>query len=254
MKVTTSAVWVVRRRMAAAWALALVVSLAAAAVASWSYSHLPRPQPIEELSYYPSGILVKPSVLGQAEAAADLAWVRAVQYYGEHRQTDSRFTRMSHVFDILTTLAPSFVPAYVFGAFALAQEGADFPSAERLMLKGLEANPRSGELAFQMGFLYYVRPGGRDLRKAAELFEQAARLPDGPPHAARFAAFARQHSGDLMVAYELWERVRQTSHNLYLRELAEREIAQIQEAVASGHKERAVRRVGTPAALLVPGR
>ena len=53
------------------------------------------------------------------------------------------------------------MPAYVFGAFALAQEGREFPAAERLMFKGLEANPESGELAFELGFLYYVRPGGR---------------------------------------------------------------------------------------------
>ena len=58
---------------------------------------------------------------------------------------------------------PAFCPPTSSASFALAQEGGDFPAAERLMLKGLAANPRSGALAFQPGFLYYVRPGGRDL-------------------------------------------------------------------------------------------
>jgi hypothetical protein len=64
-----------------------------------------------------------------------------------------RFARMDHVFDILTTLSPHFISAYVFGAFALAQEGGQFQRAEQLMLKGLEANPTSGPLAFDLGFL-----------------------------------------------------------------------------------------------------
>ncbi len=238
--------------MVLAWALALISGGMAFHIADFGYDRLPRPQPLEELSYYPSGVHLRPATLGHADAAADLAWLRAVQYYGEHRMSDSRFQRMFHVFDILTTLAPDFVPAYIFGAFALAQEGRDFPSAERLMHKGLDANPRSGELAFQLGFLYYVRPGGRELRKAAECFELAARLPDGPPSSARFAAFARQHSGDLLVAYEMWQRVGETSGNRYLRELAEREMTKIREAIMTGRKEGAIRRLTTPEVLLTP--
>ena len=157
---------------------------------------------------------------------------------------------MGHVFDILTTLDPSFLPAYVFGAFALAQEGGDFPAAERLMLKGLAANPTSGELAFQLGFLYYVRPGGRDLQRAAEYFEQASRQADGPPQSARFAAFARQNAGNLTAAYELWSRVERTSPNRYLREIAQREMARIREALAQGRHELAMRRLTTPGVLL----
>jgi Flp pilus assembly protein TadD len=175
-----------------------------------------------------------------------------VQYYGEHRLTDNRFDRMDHVFDILTGLSPSFVPAYVFGAFALAQEGRDFARAERLMLRGLEANPRSGVLAFELGFLYYVRPGGRDLDRAALYFEQASRQPDGPPQAARFAAFARQHSGNLTVAYELWSDVRDHSPNPYLREIAEREMQKIRAALESGRRELAVKRLTTPQVVLSP--
>jgi tetratricopeptide (TPR) repeat protein len=160
-----------------------------------------------------------------------------------------RFTRMAHVFDILTSLSPGFIPAYVFGAFALAQEGRNFPAAERLMLKGIEANPTSGELAFQLGFLYYVRPDGRSLDKASEYFEQSARQPDAPVAAARFAAYSRQHSGDLLVAFELWKHVYETSPNHYLKERADQEMNRIREAVAQGRTELAVRKLGTPKVL-----
>ena len=241
-------------RMLGAWSLAVVAGAVATAMAGHAYRALPRPQPLEELSYYPSGRHLEVAALGHAETAADLAWLRAVQYYGAHRSTDNQFIRMGHVFDILTSLAPGFEPAYVFGAFALAQEGQDFAHAERLMRKGLEHNPRSASLAFQLGFLYYVRPGERDLGRAAEYFEQASRQPDGPPQSARFAAYARQNSGDLEVARQLWEDVARNSGNRYLREMAQREMARIEEALRLGRRDLAVHRMATPVVILVKSR
>ena len=239
-----------RRRMLVAWAIALGLGTLSATLATDAFHVLPRPRPLEELSYYPSGDLLKPSTLGHPQAAADLAWLRAVQYYGEHRKTDNQFVRMEHVFNILTSLAPGFESAYVFGAFALAQEGRDFAAAERLMHRGLEANPHSGRLAFEMGFLYYVRPGGRDLIRASEYFAQAARQPNAPPQAARFAAYARQHSGNLAVAYELWALVATENPNPAMREMAEREMRRIRTALESGRPEKAMQPLSTPRVLL----
>lgn len=240
----------VRVRMAVAWGLALAFGLGAVTVVRFATATLPTRPPFAELAYYPSGRALKPASLGHAELAADLAWLRGVQYYGEHRTTDLRFVQLEHVFGVLTSLSPGFESPYVFGAFALAQEGRDFAGAERLMLKGIEANPRSGRLAFELGFLYFVRPGGRDLEQAAEWFERAARLPGGPPQAGRFAAFARQHAGDLAVALLLWDDVRRTSTNRLLREMAEREIAKLQDAMRTGEQERAVKKLSTPAVIL----
>jgi len=240
--------WLVRAL--AAWAVALALGSCAFVLAGTLARDLPRPHPLEELSYYPSGRHLKLATLGHAETCADLAWLRAVQYYGEHRRTDMRFTSLYHVFDILTSLAPRFLPAYVFGSFALAQEGDDFERAEALMRKGLEANPTSGRLAFELGFLYYVRPGGRDLSRAGECFERAARLPDGPPSARRFAAYVRQNAGDLAVARALWSEVSRTSENHYLREMAEREIRRIDLAWESGREDLARRQLPTPTVVV----
>jgi hypothetical protein len=237
-------------RVWAAWGVALIAGALAVQVSNSAYRTLPRPQPLAELSYYPSGVALHPATVGFSEAAADLAWLRAVQYYGGHRLSDNRFVRLDHVFSVLTSLSPQFIPAYVFGAFALAQEGRDFPAAERLMLQGLENNPTSGELAFELGFLYYVKPGGRDLRHAALYFEQAARQPDGPAQSGRFAAFARQESGDLQVAYQLWSDVFLHSPNAYLREMAQEKMQEITAALESGRRELAMRRLSTPRVIL----
>lgn len=241
-----------RARFLGAWGVALVSGALAFALADHAWRALPRPHPLEELSYYPSGHALRPMTLGHSETAADLAWLRAVQYYGAHRERDNQFARLPHVFDILTALSPRFLSAYTFGAFALGQEGGSFADGERLMLKGLEANPRSGRLAFDLGFLYFVKPGGRDLPRSAEYFAQAARQADAPPQAARFAAYARQHSGDLRMAYELWENVARTSPNRYMRDLAERNMSRIQRAIESGRAELAVRKLATPEIRLLP--
>jgi hypothetical protein len=242
----------VRRRMLAAWAAALVLGAGAFRVADYCAHALPHRAPFEELAYYPSGYALRPATLGQAETAADLAWLRAVQYYGGHRESDLRFIQLEHVFDILTSLAPGFESPYVFGGFSMAQEGRDFAAAERLMLKGIEHNPTSGRLAFELGFLYYMRPGGRDLAHAGEFFERAARLPGAPPNAGRFAAYAHQHAGELAVALQLWSQVRETTDNRYLRDMAEREIGKIQQALATGRRDLAVKRLTTPGVIVSP--
>ena len=238
--------WRLRRRFLLAWGVAMAAGAATLLLSVTASRSLTRPEPLEELSYYPSGAFLRPATLGHAETAADLAWLRAVQYYGEHRRSDNRFVRMEHVFDILTSLSPRYRSAYVFGSFALAQEGRNFAAAERLMQRGLERNPNSGPLAFEAGFLYYVKPGGRDLRRAAEYFELAALQPDAPPQSARFAAFTRQASGELEVAYALWSGVLHDSPNAYLRQMAEREMAAIREAAVSGRRDLAIRRLVTP--------
>jgi hypothetical protein len=240
----------IRRRMVTAWAAAILFGAGACGLAAHAAATLPAPAPFEELAYYPSGQALIPATLGHSESAADLAWLRAVQYYGEHRMTDLRFTQMRHVFEILSALSPSFESPCIFGAFALAQEGRDFAAAEQLMLDALERRPRSGRLAFELGFLYFVRPGARDLAKAAEYFEMASRLPGSPPAAARFAASARQNSGDLLTAYQLWAQVRASSPNRYLRDIASQELDRIERAIATGRQDLAVRRLGTPAVII----
>ncbi len=241
-----------RRDATTALVLGALLFGAAFVLSDAAWRRLPHPRPLEELAYYPSGQHLRPATLGHSETAADLAWLRAVQYYGEHRITDNRFERMEHVFEILTSLSPHFVPAYVFGGFALAQEGGNFPAAERLMLKGIEANPHSGWLSFELGFLYYVRPGGRELKRAAQYFELASYQPDAPPQARRFAAFARQNSGNLAVSFELWREVLKTSRNPFLRETAVREMRQIAQAIEAGRTTTGGRPLGVPQVLLTP--
>lgn len=178
----------------------------------------------EELLYFPSGFFVKQASLGFETAASDAAWLRAIQYYGEHRLSDQQYQRIGHVISVVTDLDPAFEAAYVFGAFVLAQELHRPDEGVALLMKGRRANPESWRLAFETGFLHYVCR--HDDAAAASCFVQASRLPGHPDYVERFAAFASQRSGRRDVAVLLWKRVLATG-NRYMQEVARRELARL---------------------------
>jgi hypothetical protein len=186
--------------------------------ARWAVKHLPRPEPLAELSYYPSGTWLSQAAMGDATSWSDLLWLRAVQYYGMHRETDNTFVQMGHVFDVITTLDPKFQNAYVFGGTSLCQEGHQFAAGVKLLEKGVHNNPTAWVYPFELGFVHYL--GKRNLTRATFEFAQAARQPNSPDYCQRFAAWSGQRAGYEAVSVELWRQVAETTDNAVLREKA----------------------------------
>lgn len=207
----------------------LALALCAALVASAGALHgvmkarVARP-PVDELLYYPSGLLVRQASLGYETAAADAAWLRGIQYYGEHRLTDQKYELIGHVMSIVTDLDPRFLQPYIFGALVLAQELKRTDEGLALLEKGMRANPDSWLLAFETGFIHYVCR--HDYETAARYFVRASRLPDHPEYVERFAAFASQKSGNAGMAILLWKRVLATG-NKYMQDVALRELSRL---------------------------
>ena len=178
----------------------------------------------EELLYYPSGFAVRQAALGYENAAADLAWLRGIQYYGEHRLTDQKYDLIGHVMDIVTTLDPAFVQSYVFGAFVMAQEQKQTERGLELLERGMRANPTDWKLAFEAGFLHYVCR--HDFVSAARFFTWASRMPGHEAYVERFAAFANQRAGNTGMAILLWKQVLATG-NKYMQDVARRELGRL---------------------------
>jgi tetratricopeptide (TPR) repeat protein len=209
------------RNLRSIGAALLVFAVAATLVvvqARWAATRLPRPEPLAELSYYPSGTWLGQAAMGDATSWSDLLWLRAVQYYGLHRETDNTFVQMEHVFDIITTLDPRFQNAYVFGGTSLCQEGHQFDAGVKLLEKGLRNNPTAWIYPFELGFVHYL--GKRNLTRATFDFAQAARQPNAPDYCERFAAWSGQRAGYEAVAIELWRQVAETTDNAILRDKA----------------------------------
>ncbi len=201
-------------------ALAVFAGCAGLAIgqARWAALHLPRAEPLAELSYYPSGTWLSQAAMGDGTAWSDLLWLRAVQYYGMHRESDNQFVQMSHVFDIITTLDSRFQSAYVFGGTSLCQEGHQFDAGVKLLEKGQRNNPTAWIYPFELGFVHYL--GKRNLTRATFEFAQAARQPNSPDFCSRFAAWSGQRAGYEAVAVELWRKVAETTDNAVLRDKA----------------------------------
>ena len=204
--------------------LAGVLLIAAASALHARAAARLRPQLAEELLYYPSGFMVRQASLGYETAAADLAWLRAIQYYGGHRMTDQKFDHIGHLMHVITELDPRFIQPYVFGAFVMAQEQRQPERGLALLHRGMRANPDSWELAFKTGFLHYVCT--KDYAAAARFFTRSARLPGHADYAERFAAWTNQRAGNIGIAILLWREILATG-NEYMQEVARRELRRL---------------------------
>jgi hypothetical protein len=185
-----------------------------------------------ELFYYPSGRFLKEVVLGYDQAASALAWLRTVQYYGEHARSDQKFDMMYHLCDITTELDPRFEEPYTFGSFVLLTEGKRPSAGMALLAKGRENNPRSWKILFETGFSYYIC--WEDYPEAGRYFTEAAAMPGAPEYASRFAAWVTYRAGELETSLLLWQELAERTTNPELRKKAltkvEELTAQIREA------------------------
>ncbi|MBK8230245.1 MAG: hypothetical protein IPK72_06595 [Candidatus Eisenbacteria bacterium] len=197
-------------------------------------------QPPPELALFPNGPWVKPATLGRARLVADLVWLKAIQYYGQHRKTDRKYPYIESLFGTLTGLDPRFENAYVLGSLILSEDLGRFDAARALLEQGIAANPESWRLAFELGFLCYMR--GPDQREAAELLRLAAGKPGAPDSISRLAAYAAQKSGDRGLAVALWREVYRQNPSEEIRRLAEQYLANLG---ATGEDPHSTTPVGT---------
>jgi tetratricopeptide (TPR) repeat protein len=171
----------------------------------------PREAIVRELMYFPSGRFVRAATVGYDNLAADLVWLRAIQYYGQHRLTDLKFEYLGHIFDILTTLDPRFIGAYTFGSLLLTDDAKEPKRALALLDKGMRNNPHNWRIPFTKGFIYYVFL--RDFFKAGKYFEMASTKGGAPEMVVRFASFSYQRGGDRITAINLWGEIYTRSEN-----------------------------------------
>ena len=183
-----------------------------------------------ELQVFPNGPWVKPLTLGRARLVADAAWLQAIQYYGEHRKTDRRYPYAGTLFQTLTGLDPAFENAYVLGALILSEDAGHFDQAVQLLVEGVNANPESWRLPFELGFLFYrhgLDRGTGVSPDAVRWLAHAGRQAGAPPSVRRLAAFAAQRSGARELSIALWIESLRASENAEVRRIAEEHLVQL---------------------------
>jgi len=187
-----------------------------------------------------------------APLAADLYWIRAIQYYGgtKHRLNpewgldrapapadrvaavrpagDDSYGLLYPMLDITTTLDPRFSIAYRFGAIFLAETYPNGPGrpdlAIDLLLKGLRERPDKWEYMEDIAFVHYWYD--HDYLAASDWFQKASEAPGAPWWMRSMAATTRARGGDRNASRLMWEAIRQTTEIPWLRQDAERKLAQ----------------------------
>ena len=182
----------------------------------------------EESLYLPEARYLKPALLGFHGVAADLLWIRTVQYVGTHLETDKKFPQLARALDLATSLDPQFIEPYRLGGFFLLYFARQPDAAVSLLEKGVAANPDRWELPHDLGRYYYLE--ARDYPQALRWWERAAKMPGRPEYLPRFVARLYGQTGHAETALELWAELYRTAQNDSLRALALREIEKLRTA------------------------
>lgn len=201
----------------------------------------------DESLYIQSGTLARHLAIAYQTLAADLYWIRAVQYYGGTKRaidarrsaagpapaapdSDSdRYRLLYPLLDLTTSLDPRFNIAYRFGAIFLAEAPPAGPGRSDLAIalldKGLRERPDKWEYMQDIGFVYYW--WRHDFLTAAEWFDRASQVPGAPWFLKSLAANTRTMGGDRQSARDMWTAIRDSAEIQWLRHDAERRLAQL---------------------------
>ena len=167
-------------RVQTTYTLLLAALLAASAMLVRQIDRIRSDEPLQEVLYIPSPKVLKRMSLGYSGLLADIYWTRVVQYFGtKHKAKAKQYLILDPLLQMTTTLDPKLLPAYQFGSVFLSQkppEGAGDPSAAaRLVEKGIQENPQSWRLYYDLGYIYWIEL--KDAAKAADAFNRGSKIP-----------------------------------------------------------------------------
>ncbi len=195
-------------------------------------SRFPAYEPANRVMYVQAPGVVTRLALSFNAMAADLYWIRAVQYYGGTKlsaRRDKSYEQLYPLLDITTSLDPYFKIAYRFGAILLSETYPSGPGrpdlALALLRKGATANPGAWEYVHDQAFVHYW--SYQDYQRAAEYFLAASRLPGAPNWLAPVAASTLAEGGDLGRARFLWTQIRDTADAEWIRRTATLRLVQL---------------------------
>jgi tetratricopeptide (TPR) repeat protein len=142
---------------------------------------------IGDETLYLSGETVKLLSLGMEGLAADIYWIRTVQYFGgkliDSNQPLSaaatanvRMDLLAPLLNVVVTLDPHHIPAYRFGAIFLPER--DLPAAIALLERGIQENPNEWRLYQDLGYINWQAGNNATGDERAHFYAEAAQWYD----------------------------------------------------------------------------
>jgi len=193
--------------------------------------------PGSSLRFLPSGRYLKAVSLGYSALLADVIYIWAIQYYSTPTITD-RFSRLDHIFGVISELDPKYSEPYLIGALIAAYEARDPGLALKVLDRAMENNPDDWLYPFEAG--HYAQMMMEDYRVAQDYYRRAMDLPGAPDIAKRLYANALFKSEDYDSAWRTWLEVHNTAADDRVRKIASNHLYQVKAAVDIKNMEKAV--------------
>lgn len=172
------------------------------------------PKGFEDTDLAMEGKRLKGYALGTEGLLADWYWIMSLQYLGsklvENTEADVNLNDLSNLnprllypyLDNATDLDPKFYAAYSYGAIVLP--AIDPAKAIELTEKGIRNNPERWRLHQYLGYIYWHE---KNYEKAAETYEEGAKIPNAPPFMRQMAALMRSEGGSRDVARAMYQQM-----------------------------------------------
>jgi hypothetical protein len=173
----------------------------------------------EELGLLLQGQYLRPLLLGYQHLGADALWLRLIQVLGKRKNTAQEYQWLYHAMDVITDLDPQYDYVYQVGGITLAELAHRVDLSNRLLEKGLAANPTVWRIPFYIGFnhFFYLH----DPVRAAEYMLRASKLPGRPGFVPLLATRLSAEAGNPEVALNFLRAMEHQTNDVYVKEQLE---------------------------------
>lgn len=177
----------------------------------------------------PEPVVLKPEVVklfcfGHEQLAADLYWLRFIQYIGDSEARNSdKYKSAYDYLNLVTSLDSRFTQPYWFAAFVVGSEMKRPDLAQSLIERGIQANQNNWYLPFIAGINQYLF--AHNEIEAAKYYRQAAKFPDAPKWLERQAEILQAKIPSLVKEVNTWDTIYRTSTDLLVKERAKERLA-----------------------------
>lgn len=159
--------------------------------------------------------LIKIVDLGLHNAASDLVWLQAIQYFGEGENLTNK--KLPEYLNVATDLDPKFSYPYAFGALVLpgigfVDEGIIFAQ------KGLSEKIEDWRVPYYLATTYHINKN--DVANAAIYFDIAANTKNVPDGIRKVAANYGSRADKREKTKQIWIGIYESSNDSIVRERA----------------------------------
>ncbi len=166
-----------------------------------------------EVVYVPDRRQLRLMTLGYDQTAADIVWIRTLEYFASHFKGDRKYPWLEHFLDQIISLDPDFSKVYHW-AGANVLYGRRFTNenvlrSNRFYELALKNSPDDFEAAYRLGLNFYVELRSDDVEqtkrwreKGLYYLERAANTPGAPGRTRKLVAAISNKLGKRQLALQ----------------------------------------------------